>query len=348
MDKKLLKQISLAFLFVLFLNLGFFYLKILLFVEDIEYLNSLILFLIFFLFGAIFFIFLILTKPSLKLQIPIYFLVLASTLFWFGVSGYMIVGELMFSFFLFLAQIILRQEEKNLLKFSFCRLSRKGYGTFLTGTAILISILLFLSPKILGGEITLPRPLFDWAWPMIERVLSSQYPGFNGDMTVDQFIILQMSGNIEQILERYQKPEIENQSSGPSLPFGGEQIEIELQKEIQKQLEEAKKSISEEILQQGREEFAEAFQIGKKLKGDEKMKDIFYGVITNLIAQNIKSWKEVGTTGLILIFFMMIKTVSIFLNYILLLISWLIFKILIAMKFFAIKTVKVDKEELTI
>ena len=346
MNKKLLKQILLIILFVIFLNLGFFYLKTLLF-KEVEILSTLIPFLIFLLFGATFFIFFLFSRPSLKLQIPVYLLVFAFILLRFGVSGYIIVGGLIFALFLFLSQITLSKERENLLKISFCHLSQKGCGILLTGAAILISILLFLSPRILGGEINLPRPLFDLAWPMTEKFFASQFPGFFGDMTVDQFLMLQMYPNIDELLEKYLKSQTPKQTPGPTLPFQG-QIEIEFYKEIQKQLDEAKKGISQEVLQKGREELAKTFQIDKKLKGDEKMKNVFYEMVSNLIAKNVKSWEKFGMIGLILIFFMLIKTVSIIFNYVALLISWIIFKILIAIKFFMIRTVKVDKEEIVL
>jgi len=347
MNKKLLKQIILAFLFFLFLNLSFFYLKALLFKEG-NFILPFILFLVFLLLGATFFIFLVFSKASLKLQIPFDFLIFGSTLFWFGTNVYMIVAGLILTLFLFFSQIVLRKEEKNLLKFSFSRLSHKTYEVLLTGVAILIAVLLFLSPKLLGGKINLPRPLFDLFWPTTERFLSSQTPGFSGDMTVDQFLILQMSReNVDKMLEQYLKTKSPEQPSGPLLPFQG-QIEIEFYKELQKQLEETKKQIPKEVLQKGREELAKTFQIDKTLKGNEKMKDIFYEVVTVMIAKNVKSWEKLGTIGLILIFFMLIKTVSIFFNYILLLISWLIFKIFFATKFFKLVTIKVDKEELNI
>ena len=347
MNKKLFKQVLLAFLFFIFLNLSFFYLKTFLFKEG-NILSPLILFLIFLLLGATFFVFLVLSKPSFKLQIPIYLLALGSILFWFGTSAYIIGTGLVLTLFLFFSQTVLQKEEKNLLKFSFSRLSRKTYEALLTGVAILIAVLLFLSPKLLGGKINLPRSLFDLIWPTIEKFLSSQTPGFFGDMTVDQFLILQMSReNVEKMLEQYLKTKAPKQSSGPLLPFQGK-IEIEFYKELQKQLEETKKQVSKEALQKGREELAKMFQIDRAFKGNERMKDIFYEAVTTLIAKNVKSWEQVGVIGLIFIFFMFIKAIFIFFNYIIILFSSLLFKILMAVKFFKINIVKVDKEELTI
>ena len=347
MNKKLLKQILLAFLFFIFLNLSSFFLKTTLFKEG-SILSSLILSLIFLLLNATFFVFLVLSKPSLKLQIPIYLLTLGSSLFWFGTNVYLIGASLVFILFLFLSQMVLQKEEKNLLKFSFSRLSHRTYEVLLTGLAVLIAVLLFLSPKILGGNVNLPRPLFDFLWPTIEKFLSSQMPGFSGDMTVDQFLIFQMSGeNIGKMLEEYLKTRGQTQSTSPLLPFQG-QIEIEFYKELQRQLEEEKAKIPKEVLQKGRIELAKTFQIDEKLKGNEKMKGIFYEATTAMITENVKSWEVFGEIGLILIFFLLIKTLSIFFNYILLIVSWLIFKIFFAAKFFKLITIKVDKEELII
>lgn len=355
MNKKLLKQIILAFWFILFLELSFWYLKTLLF-QEAEVQVYLISFLIFFLFSIIFSVFLALSRTSLKIQVPIYLLVIGSILFWFGTSGYVIAGGLIFTVFLFFSQKNSQEEGKNLLKFQFLRISREGYSTFLTGAAILLAILLFMSPKIFGGEMILPRSLFDLAWPVLESAYSAQFPGFSGKMTVDQFIILQTSGNIEEILEKYMQPQTEDRSSAPSLPFIGDPIEIEykkaLEKELQKQLEEAKTDISEEMLREAREDFSESLQLDRKLKGDEKLKDLFYEVANNLIVRSLRSGEMaspiVGTTGIIFAFFLLIKTIFILFNYLLLPISWLCFKALLKTRFFKIKTVQVKKEELVL
>ncbi|MFH0987594.1 MAG: hypothetical protein V1841_01735 [Patescibacteria group bacterium] len=347
MNKKFLKSLFLSVFSLVFLNLGFFYLKSSLLQEG-KLLAPFIIFLVFLSLGLMFFLFLILGKPSLKMQIPLALLAFGSVIFWFGASIYVITAGALIFVFLLITQISIKRDAGNFLKINFSFLSKKGYGILLTGISILVAALLFVSPKILDGKINLPRPLFDTYWPQTEKIFASQYPGFSGDMTVDQFIMLQISGeNVQEMLEQYFKTKSPEQSSAPLLPFQGE-IEIEFYRELQGQLDELKEQVSPDIVIEGRRGLAEAFKINRELKGSEKMKNILYESVTKIVAQSVKSLGKFADVWLVVILFLIIKSIFALLVYLMVPLSFIIFKFLTAVKFFIIKTVKVDKEEIAL
>lgn len=349
--RKIVKQIIISILFLVFLNLSFYFLKVLLF-EKTGLLYHLIFFLISLLFLALFYIFLALSSLEVKWLLLCLLLVIVSSLLWFGTSLYIILGGVLFSAFLFWATISMKKEENTLLKFDFYRISRAGYGFLFTGLGLLIAILFFISPKIMGGELTIPKSLFDYFWPFFERFFATLYPGFSGDLTVDQFLILQMSGITEKLLEEYIKPETQGEPKGGFSLFFEQKIEIEfqeeLQKEIQKQLERERKKVSKEILIEGRKQIAKDFKIDRELKGKEKMKDIFYEMLKNQIPAIEGPSKVAGVVGLVFAFFLPIKAIFTLLVYPYLLFSLLIFKIFSKVKFFKINKIQVEKEKIVI
>lgn len=349
--KKIIKQIIILILFLAFLNLSFYFLKALLF-SKIAPLNYLFFLLISLLFLTLFYIFLVLTSIEIKWLVLCFLLVIGLSLGWFGISIYTIFGSILFSVFFFLAKMTMQKEESALLKFSFSRISRAGYGLLFTGLGLLISILLFISPKIMGGELTVPKSLFDYFWPFFEKFFATLYPGFSGNLTVDQFLILQMSGVTEKLLEEYSKPETQGRPEGGLSLFFEQKMEIEfqeeLQKEIQRQLERERKKIPKEMLIEGRKQIAETFKIDRTLKGDEKMKDIFYEMVKNQIPTIEGPSKIAGVVGLVFTFFLPMKVIFTFLTYPYLLFSLLAFKIFSKIKFFKINKIQVEKEKIVI
>jgi hypothetical protein len=299
---RIAKQILISILFLGFGCLNFYFLKTLLF-EEGEILVYFISFLLSLLFFAPCFVLLVLTFGKQKWQYLLYFLISLSIFLFFSFNVYTAVSAVALFLFFFAAARAVKEEKDSLLKFKFSRITRKGFGAFFTGLAILIAVLLFLSPKIIGGELTLPRSLFDAAWPMIENIFSQQMPGFSGEITVDGYIFLQVP-------------------------------------------DEQKAKITEEMLQEQREQFSE--MVGYQLKGDEKLKDVFYEIFSSQISRVIEPYQQIGSWGLIFIFFLTIRMVLMFFSYICLPIAWLIFILFKKTKFFEIKTEKVDKEVLTI
>lgn len=334
---KIAKQIILSVLFLIFAILSVYSLKVLL-AGDIE--NTalyVILFLVSLFFSASL---LVLLGLGLKLrwQAVVYLLVsgAAFLLFWplteKGNLGYLIVGIALFFGLLCWGGKNTKSEEEILLEFSFFRVAKKGFGMFFTAVAILLAVSFFLSPKIVGGELTLPKPLFNLAWPVVENVFSQQYPGLSGDMTVNEYIILQ------KIMQ--EKDQSSSQEGNQSLsPPSDKQDKKKLLEEIRNQ----KQQIPSQVLKETRTKLANDLGL-EKLEGDKKVKDVFYRVISKRIETAIEGYKQLGSIGLIIIFFLLAKAVLALFSKIAIFPAWLIYKLFIAVNFFRTEKVETKKE----
>ena len=195
------KQILISLLFVLFLNLNFLGLYLIFYSQSITFLGSFIYTLILLCLLNAFFVFFVLSflepivykerkiKESL-IRFLIIFIGSFPIFFWFGFNIYSALAFFFFLLFLMLTSRAINKEKGSSLKFRFGRIFKSSKWIFLTGFAILIAFVAFLSPKILGGKIQLPRSLYDAVFPDIEERLASQYPGFSGEMTVNEFVLL--------------------------------------------------------------------------------------------------------------------------------------------------------------
>lgn len=356
--KPIVKQIIISILLLLTTALSFYWLSVIFF-KDVPFLNPFIFFLISFLLCATFLIFSALSSFKLWWQIFIYLLNSLLILLFFKFNNFIAFGVLSFFLFSFFASKVVQDEKDVFLKFKFFRIAQKGTESFFTGLALLTAVLIFLSPRFAGGELIFPRALFNAIWPQAEVIFSKQLPGFSGEMTVDDFIFLQIFGS------KKENPSDQNQYKTQqffSLPFGGEKIELELgeklgekleeqiRKQVEEQLknlsEEEKKRITQEMLKQGRDQFSQL--LGRELKGDEKIKDVFYEILSSQFSKAVEPYKKSGTVGLIFILFLITRMLSTFLLYIFLPISYILFLIFKKIRFFQIKIEKADKEVLTI
>lgn len=325
------KQILISFLFAGSGCLSFYFLYTFLFTERMIF-PWLWYFLVSLLFFLFFFIFSSLALKKSFWRYVLYFLVPALSFLFFGFTVYTAVAFIFLFLFLINGDRLIQKEKDVLLSFSFSRIAKKGASAFFTGIAVLIAILVFLSPKTIGGQLGLPRPLFDAIFPIVENIFSQQISGFSGEMTVDQYLLLQASEQLEEFKTQEELKTI------PLLPVGGEKIEINFGP--------TEEEIREEILSQGRAQFSNI--IARPVKGDEKMKDIFYEIVSVQVSQIIKPYQQAGTIGLIFIFFLLTRMVLTILSYLFLPLTFLFFLLLKKIKFFEIKIEKVDKEILSI
>lgn len=327
---KLFKKTLVSVLFFIFSVLSFYFLNFLLFKEG-DILICFISFLVFLLLFSSCFVFFLFTFKKSPWRFLVYFLISLLFLLIFGFNIYTGAGVIFFFLLLINTDLSFQNENAALLKFKFSRLAKIGIRGFFTALAVLISILLFLSPKIVGGQLNIPRSLFDIISPAIERVLFQWMPSFSNEMTVDEYLLSRASETLKQF-------KIQTQPQAISLfPIGGEKIEID---------EPDEKEAQEEFLLKGRTQFSE--MVGRQVKGNEKIQDIFYELVSGQISRTIKPYQQAGTAGLIFIFFLMTRMALIIFSYFCSPITWLIFILFKKKKFFEIKTKKLDKETIVI
>lgn len=352
--KSIFKQVIILILLFLISTISFYWLSVV-FLKDTPVLNPLIFFLISSLFGITFFVFFSLSSFKFWWQLIICLLNSLLVLIFFKFNNFLAFGIISFFLFSVFAARIVQEEEENLLKIKFFRITQKGIENLLTGFAVLIAVLLFLSPKVVGGELVFSQPLFTVIWPQVEKFFSEQFPGFSGDMTVDDYLLLQIFGSAEE--GSLEETEFKTQQFFP-LPFSNEKIELEfgekLQEELRKKIEEELKNISEEererieeeMIKQSRDQLSQ--MVGKELKGDEKIKDVFYEVISAQFSKIVAPYKMPGSIGLIFAFFLVARTIAMLFLYIVLPFSYLIFILFKKLGFFIVRIEKVDKEVITI
>lgn len=345
------KQILFSVLFLIFLSLSFLALYLIFYSATTTFLSSLIFFLIVLcLLNAILFFFsLSFLKPFVcynrKIKedfivFAIIFLGSFSVFLWFGFNIYSLLSFILFLALLFLSYHSIKKEQSKYLKFSFHKVFKSCKWFFLNGFAILIAFVAFLSPKILGGKIELPRSLYDVFFSDIEERLASQYPGFSGEMTVDEFILLlSLQNPPKDSLIKKEEEEIKTYSDFKKFS-----------KNLEKKVD---KKEMDELLAQGRKELLKTFGFNKtkiKIEGDEKMSDFFYKISYNWLETKVKIYQYlVGVVaGLILFFFFSARLVLFIAGIFFLPLAWSLFKILRKINFFKVEIEKVNREKITI
>jgi hypothetical protein len=232
----------------------------------------------------------------------------------------------------FTADKAIRKSANIFIKFNFTNSFKVAKGSLLTGFAMLIAILIFLSPKIIGGKIQVPRSLFEKLVPVAENLYKTQSPGFSSDMTVDEFIFLEaLSGN--------------------NFP-GAKDLEIKNYDDLKETIRLVKQRVNQQVinksLNQPKQDLSR--MSGKRLKGSEKMKDVIYDTISRQLSLSLKSYQNiVGVTiGLVLFFFLILKGILSIVGLIYLPVAWIFFTIFRRNNFFKIETVSVNQEKLII
>lgn len=341
--KKLYKQFLIPSLFLISTFLTFYWLSTLFFKKEQFFLSDFILFLFFLFLMAGFFIFSVLVLSKSAWQILLYFLASCGIFIFFGFNLWIKIAGFSFFLFLLLGSWLAQRERDILLRFSFSRISKNGIKNLFSGMAICIAILAFLSPKIIGGKLTLPPFLFNLLWPSIEKIL----PGISTETTVDEFLIFQS----QQFQKEIGIPENEGglfqEIMSQLFPFSLEKLEPGLSKELtEKRLKEEEAKTSEEFLKLQKQELSK--MVGRELKGDEKIKDLFYEMISAQISRVIKPYQTIGAIAVIFIFFSIIKVLLNIYLFICFPFFWLLFIILKRVGLFKTKTEKVDREEIAI
>jgi hypothetical protein len=254
-------------------------------------------------------------------------------LLWFKLSVYTLIAVGILLILFVLADISIKREEKSFYKFRFEKIFRSVEGLIFSGFAVLIAFLVFLSPRIAGGSLNLPRSLYDSIFPRIEKIYANQMPGFSGDMTVDEYLLLSgiRGGSFKGTpLENLEKPKT-----------------YEELKQIFNSIQSGPLAAAfQEALKQGRDQFSKAINI--EVKGEDKMKDVLYNMISSQISSSLERYKQISIVALIFILFLLIRTIISLFGLVYAPLAFLIFKIFQKAKFFKLEEETVQREKITI
>ncbi len=341
--KKILKQLGVSLLFLLFLNVIFYILKSFFF-YGFNFYNFLVYFFVGLFSFMVFFVFVVLSflypfvddnkrikDPSLR---HILYLVGAAFVFlWFGFNIYILVVFIALFLFLLISDFSVVREEKSFFRFKFEKLFARAQINIFSAFAVLIAILIFLSPKISNGEINFPIIIYNNIFPKLEAIYQKQIPGFSGEMSVDEYLFLSAING-----ESFKGTPLQDITK----PKDYEDLKQTFNDIKTGPLAEA----FQQSLAQGREQFSKT--INFQVVGDEKMKDVFYKLISKQISDNFSKYKELGIFFSIFIFFLITRGIISLVGIIYMPLALLVFKIFQATGFFKLEEEEVKRQKIVI
>ena len=257
---------------------------------------------------------------------------LLSALFWTQKIGYFFV-IILAVFFLVVGRQVVREELNSRIKISIWNSLRLERRFFVLAVALMLTGQYFFGVNQLNANKELPEfKISNNQAKLITKIFAKFDPTFKtnniGTMTVDEFILQKMSdgedGMVGANIENYKNiiPKNYNLADVNNSTFAKSQKEL--------------------LLQKGRESFSK--MVERKVNGDEKILDIFSEIINNKIGkfannnigyvdQNIPIMHWVFT----LLLFLTIFSLGMFLSPFLIMLTWLLFKFMVAVGFISIK-----------
>lgn len=274
-------------------------------------------------------------------RIIIFFFSLFFLFFWFGFNAWMFLLFILLFLSFYFGSRSIEKRFGHSLKFSFLEILGTGKPLFLNGIALLVAFLVFLSPKILGGKIFLPRFAYDFLFPEIEKTFANKYPGFSGEMNIDEFVFLMVIQNPPR-----------------DFPIDKSEIKVEDYSQLKESFGKFKRKLGGKntkiFLDQSRYQVLKGFGFSedeiKKIKGTEKLNDFFYQIISKEIEKKSKIYQYfIGSVlGIVIISFLIVKFLLAILFLIFVPLIFGLFVFLRKLGVFKINLIKVNKEEIGI
>lgn len=350
---KLIKQISLGgitfFFFLLFwLFLNWTFQKageaILFFGQNI--LADYFLFIIFLSLLGILVVIIDFLVDNIWVVLSVYFLSSVFFLIFFSFRILYVLAVVILFLTLFTGYFRIVKEKKDRVKFSIRKVAKYGLPGFMTAMVLLSSVAYYyaVSKVIKVKGLQIPRQVFDKAVEPVGKVMPSFLPGFKKEASIEEIIYLSLINQMEK--EAEQGKEIQ-------LPFElinslkKEKIDVKDKKAVFTALRE-----NPRIKEQGMKLLLESQKGEDKNKGieqtlkefgiskEESFFDGLYKVVNQKVKEIAQPYLKYLPIIFGLIFFGTFKFISLFIVWAVYLLSWLLIKILIALKF-----VKLEKEQ---
>lgn len=238
----------------------------------------------------------------------------------FGQNIYFLGSSVIFFLTLIWSRSKIQQEKIQQIKFHFSKVISRGLPIFLTGFSLVLAVSFAFSPQFSTSALEIPKTLFDITFNLSEKFLALQFPGFHKEITIDEFLIVGLSSQIEQMI-----------GASGFTDVSKEMIEQQLKNlQVKKLLKEQKEKYSAAL--------------GIEIKGNEKLKDTAYQAINERMPLLIKPYQNYLPPILIFIGFTIIKPLTIPLMWLTLIMGWIILKILLVFRFCKISKEMVEKE----
>jgi len=274
----------------------------------------------------------------------------------FKFNVYIFGGSLIFILFLILGDRRIKRERDERLKIRVFRFLKRGLPLIFTGILVAVSIIFYFSPiSSFNEELIFPRAIFDFIFKPFEGLISKNFPGYQPGTTIDELIIMSniLGVNPEQGFpsqaEIINSPEFKKLLQSNSFDDKKESLNLnEFLKNpqvvafFQRELESQINKISPAVLKNKRDEFAKEF--GIELSGNETLSDVVYKIINSnakIFSGHYKSYLPlIFTVGL----FLTLKAISIPLIWIIIIFTFVIFRLMVSANFINIKKEEVERE----
>lgn len=292
---------------------------------------------VFILFGSFFSIFSFISKTK-KIAIISFLLVSFLPLLIFGYSHYLALG--LFVFFLCLVfGLWIMKTERDLfsLRLRPMLTLRKNLNIFFLALSLIVSLVFYLSPSSVF-KVEIPKTLFENMLKEFSPLISMQFPGFNPEMTVNDFFTA-------QILFYETQSQVAVKTNGSILEIFQNPAFAEISKIAKNSNQKYLNNLLSQnrfILEENKKNFNQIF--GGQITGNEKIKDVIYGFINNRLLALSKPYQNYISFGFVLVVFLALQTLTLPFNLLTGFLSWIIFKFLLIIRFVKIKKEMVEKE----
>lgn len=257
------------------------------------------------LFGAFFGLFSFLVKSKIIIFSG-FVVVSVLPIFIFGYNHYLFLSVVLFFILLIFGCWILRRE-RNLysLKPRPMWAIRQGLGWFFLALSIVIPLIFYVSPRS-EFKLEIPRSFYDKILGQSQSLLFVQMPGFDPEMTVDEFLTAQYLlatkvkakntkiSNSNNILDFFRDPAF---AEALKIARGSDQ------KYLKNLLSQNKW-----IFDQSRKALSSA--LGMEVPGDRKIKDILYEWINKQLVVVTKPYEKYISIGFVFVVFLTLQTLS--------------------------------------
>jgi hypothetical protein len=299
--------------------------------------NVLISAAVFVLFGSCFSLFSFLSKTK-KISFISFALVSFLPLLIFGFNLYLALGLLVFFLCLLLGVWMMRAERDLFsLKLRPMLVLRKNLNVFFLALSLIISLVFYLSPSSVF-RLEIPRSLFEGALEEFSPLISMQLPGFDPEMTVNDFFTA-------EILFYEIQPQVATSSGGSVFEIFQNPAFAEISKIAKNSNQKYLNNLLSKnriILESNKNSFNQIF--GEQTKGDEKIKDVMYNFINNRLLALSKPYQSYISLGFVFVVFLTLQALTLPFNLLAGFLSWIIFKLFLLLGIIKIKKEMVEKE----
>lgn len=339
---KNIKEIALSVIFVAVGFLNWYFLR-LFFYNQITNLKIVIwIAVLLVLFGAMYSVFSFLVRPK-KFLFPSFILVSILPIFVFEFNLFLFLGLLLFFILIsFGFWIVKRERDLYTLKLRPMWMLRQGLSYFFLGFSLVLTLVFYISP-LAEFRMEIPRLWFDRIFDQAQPLLANQLPGFNPEMTVDEFLVAQYI-----LLPRIQTGD-HKASNNNFLSFFRDPAFAEVSKIAQKSNQGyLNKLISQNkrILDSAKKSLSDAF--GIEITGGETMKDVLYHLINKQLLAIAKPYEDYISLGFVAVVFLTLQAMSLPYKWITGFFGWVLFRFFILIRLAQPQKEMVEKETIAL